>query len=163
MRAIALERAAEAAAAAADGTAPQPPPPPPAAGGTGAADDAAAGDLLIFGNRHRARDFLYEDEWSRLAVAPRPLDVLTAWSRDPPRRTLVTDVLREPATARRVAHALLARGGYCYVAGSARMASDVRATLEAVIAAAAGLSERHAAAALRKLERERRFCVEAWS
>ena len=39
------------------------------------------------------------------------------------------------------------------------MAGDVRATLEAVIAAAAGLSERHAAAALRKLERERRFCV----
>ena len=53
--------------------------------------------------------------------------------------------------------------GYLFVAGSPKMATDVRRAVERALGAAGGLSERDAATALRVLERDRRYCVEAWS
>ena len=47
--------------------------------------------------------------------------------------------------------------------GNVRMAADVYRTVTEIIASKGALAPAAAAAFMRKLERERRYCAEAWS
>lgn len=114
-------------------------------------------NLLFFGCRDPAHDFLYGPEWSRLADV---VDVVVAPSR-PPRiqdRAYVTNKLRE-----RKADVLrtIDDGGAIFIAGNVRMATDVRHVVVDVLKTT-GLSDKHANATLAKLERDGRFVVEAY-
>src|SRR5579871_3977866 len=54
-----------------------------------------AGDLLVFGNRNRAKDYLFEEEWARFRSS-HDLAILTAFSQDGPpneKKTYVQDVI----------------------------------------------------------------------
>ena len=87
------------------------------------ASPACAETVLLFGGRNRAGDFLYEAEWRALESAGR-LTLLTAFSRDPPARVYVQDVLvRERARLQ----SLLDRGGVVFLCGSVVPTASYRA------------------------------------
>ncbi len=91
------------------------------------AEGASGRNWLLFGEQHRATDFLYEDEWSgyqRKGTLHR-LDL--AFSRDQPQKIYVQHRMLEQA---RELWAWLQGGAYFYVCGDAKhMAKDVNQAL----------------------------------
>ncbi|MDR2673919.1 MAG: sulfite reductase subunit alpha [Opitutaceae bacterium] len=148
------------------------PPPDPAADaimvgpGTGVApfrafvqDRAAAGapgrNWLFFGDRHRASDFLYEDEWEAHLAAGRLARLDLAWSRDQERKIYVQDRMRENAAA---LWAWIKNGAHFYVCGDAkRMAKDVDAALHEIIAQQGGMDPAAAAGYVKTMKSEKRY------
>lgn len=116
----------------------------------------APGDLLFFGCRHAAKDWLYPDLGAHVATS-------NAFSRDVPRdapRVYVTHRLAERGAE---VWAKLCAGGAVFVAGAAgSMPKDVAAALAGVAQKHGGLSETDARALVKRLERQRRLCVEAY-
>ena len=118
----------------------------------------SAPTLLFSGCRDAAADRLYGAEW--IDVPNLEVDVSVSRHADPERRRRVTAALR--ARGAEVAELLLEAGAALYVAGNATMASDVAEALLDVLAARPEVGRGGAAAALRRLEREGRFAVEAF-
>ncbi len=100
---------------------------------------ASGRNWLFFGNRHFARDFLYQIEWQQALKdgALHRLDV--AFSRDEGKKVYVQDRLRERG---RDVYAWLEAGAHLYVCGDAtRMAIDVQQTLLKIASREGGLDE----------------------
>jgi sulfite reductase alpha subunit-like flavoprotein len=155
MRSIIFARfhARAAAAAAAQNLSVVPPQPP---------------DMLFFGCRHVAKDFLFGADFQALAapqqVGMSPLALHCAFSRDEAApgggRLYVTHRL---AAAGAGVWAALAAGGAVLVAGSAgQMPKDVHAALVKVVQEHGGFDAKGAADFLRHLERAGRYSVEAY-
>ena len=142
-------------------------------------------DWLFFGCRHRDKDFLFGEELSamatpmKLAGAPPKssgqLNLRVAFSRDERAtgalhgadehnaRLYVTHRLREASNAALVWDAVAYRGASIYVAGSAgQMPKDVNAVIKHIAITHGDLDASKAEEFIRKLERRRRFCVEAY-
>lgn len=84
-----------------------------------------------------------------------------AFSRDQPQKVYVQHKMREQS--QRVWN-LLVEGASIYVAGSStKMPSDVMSALEEIISKEAGVSRETAVLQLRRLEKDGRYHVEAWS
>ncbi|MFE7069682.1 sulfite reductase subunit alpha [Streptomyces sp. NPDC057620] len=120
-----------------------------------AARGAEGRNWLFFGDRHRATDFVYEDELAEL----RDSGVLTrldlAFSRDQTEKVYVQTRMREQA---RELYAWLEDGAHVYVCGDAsRMAKDVEAALLGVIAGQRGRGNADAAEYLADLRRAKRY------
>jgi sulfite reductase (NADPH) flavoprotein alpha-component len=111
---------------------------------------------LVFGCRTRSDDFLYGNEW-QMALRDGTLTRLDlAFSRDLSRKAYVQDRLLEQATA---LYAWLQDGASLYVCGDASaMAPAVHASLLEIIGRVGRKSHDEAAAYLRGLARERRYC-----
>lgn len=110
---------------------------------------------LFFGDHHRSRDFLYEEEWLELQSAGVLTRLDTAWSRDEAGRAYVQDRMREQAQE---LWRWLEHGAHFYVCGDARgMAKDVDAALHAIVAAQGGLTGEQAADYVKRLKREGRY------
>jgi sulfite reductase (NADPH) flavoprotein alpha-component len=93
---------------------------------------------LIFGARHLTRDFLYQLEWQRALKRGTLARVDLAFSRDSARKTYVQQRMLEAGAA---LHDWIESGATVYVCGDARrMAPDVHAALEDVIAKHGGLA-----------------------
>lgn len=73
--------------------------------------------LLFFGNRNRAADFFFEDEWRALADR---LDVSTAFSRDQRQKIYVQDLLRDAAP--RLGELIPQQAIFSVCGGSSKMA-----------------------------------------
>ena len=120
--------------------------------------------LLIFGNRNRHSDFLYEEEWGHfheVGVLTRP--VVTAFSRDQDEKVYVQDRMMEEGVRGEVFDLLYKRRGIVIVAGSSgAMPREVRRALVRVIQVEGGMEETEAQAYLRTLEKERRYIQETW-
>lgn len=96
-------------------------------------------------------------------LAPPPLGLVTAFSRDTPGggKVYVQHRIRERAAA---VWAALQGGAWVFVAGSAdKMPAAVAAALQEVAAEQGGMSAEEAAAWMRRLELTGRYQVEAWS
>ena len=124
------------------------------------ADGARGRHWLVYGGRHRERDFLYQLEWrdARKRGALARLDV--AFSRDQSDKVYVQDRLREQG---RELYAWLEGGAHLYVCGDAeRMAPDVHAALQDVIVAHGGRSREAADEYLGELARTRRYARDVY-
>jgi sulfite reductase alpha subunit-like flavoprotein len=113
-------------------------------------------DHLIFGCRKRTADFYYEQEWPTLPS----LSLHTAFSQDQLERIYVTKVLED--TGDLVVQHLLVKKGCLFIAGGAKMASDVVKKVKELIGARVEGGERSAEMLLAKLKRSGAFAVEAW-
>eukprot|EP00741_Cyanophora_paradoxa_P008545 tig00001339_g8270.t1 len=126
----------------------------------GAAMEAAA-NVLFFGCRHEAKDFLYRDELTKLADGKK-LRLHTAFSRDQAAKVYVQQRLREAGPA---VWQAIAAGGHVYVCGDAKhMAADVHAALLEVAADQGGLGSLQAAQALfDDLVKQHRYQRDVWA
>ncbi|KJE89717.1 NADPH-dependent FMN and FAD containing oxidoreductase [Capsaspora owczarzaki ATCC 30864] len=124
--------------------------------------NAPGRNLLFFGSRNAAGDFLYRDEWQSLVAAGK-IELFTAFSRDQDAKYYVQHrMLEEDASA--AIWSALSDGGVIYISGSAQqMPQDVRAALQQIVVAQTGQSEADAEAYLAQLERVNRLQVETWS
>ncbi|KAG8662476.1 hypothetical protein MANES_01G109200v8 [Manihot esculenta] len=129
--------------------------------------DRAAPIMFFFGCRSEENDFLYKDFWLSHALENGVLaeqrggGFYVAFSRDQPQKVYVQHKMQEHSGR---IWDLLLEGASIYVAGSStKMPSDVRAAFEDIISREAGVSKETAELQLRRLERDGRYHVEAWS
>ncbi|WP_428935033.1 diflavin oxidoreductase [Streptomyces sp. ACT015] len=120
-----------------------------------AARGATGRNWLFFGDRHRATDFVYEDELTALRERGVLTELDLAFSRDQAAKVYVQSRMRERA---RELYAWLQDGAYVYVCGDAsRMARDVEAALLDVVAGQRGRGADDAAEYLAGLRRAKRY------
>ncbi|CAK7332257.1 unnamed protein product [Dovyalis caffra] len=128
---------------------------------------SAAPIMMFFGCRNEANDFLYRDFWLSHAQNGGLLSIArgggfyVAFSRDQPQKVYVQHKMREQS---QTVWDLLLEGASIYVAGSStKMPSDVMSALEEIISKEAGVPRETAVSQLRRLEKDGRYHVEAWS
>lgn len=115
---------------------------------------------LVFGNRHRSRDFLYQSEWleAKRGGTLHRLDV--AFSRDGDQKIYVQQRLRENGAE---IYAWLREGAHLYVCGDAtHMAPDVHAALIEIVATHGGQDSESAAALLSQWMQEGRYARDVY-
>lgn len=129
--------------------------------------EATAPILFFFGCRNEDGDFLYRDFWLARTNSSGVLSeemgggFFVAFSRDQPEKIYVQHKMKEE---RQRIWALLCAGAAVYIAGSAtKMPADVLSAMEEIVSIESGLSRESASRWLKKLEREGRYNVEAWS
>jgi sulfite reductase (NADPH) flavoprotein alpha-component len=120
-----------------------------------AALGASGRNWVVFGEQHRATDFLYEEEWSRHVNEGRLTRLDTAFSRDQAAKVYVQDRLRENAAE---LWSWIAGGAHFYVCGDAkRMAKDVDAALHEIVAGQGGLTPAQAVDYVGQMKKARRY------
>jgi sulfite reductase (NADPH) flavoprotein alpha-component len=120
-----------------------------------AACGAGGRNWVIFGEQHRATDFLYEEEWAGHVAAGRVARLDTAFSRDQAAKVYVQDRIRENAAE---FWSWIANGAHFYVCGDAkRMAKDVDLALHEVIAAQGGMTPGQSAEYVNQMKKARRY------
>ncbi|KAJ3375657.1 NADPH-dependent diflavin oxidoreductase 1 [Allomyces arbusculus] len=121
----------------------------------------ATANLLIFGCRSKAHDFLFETEWQKHVDAGN-LDLWTAFSRDQPAKVYVQHVLLQHGP--QVFDWIHDRGAHVYVCGSSnQMPTDVRNALTLIVQNGAGLTHEQAAEYVARMKKARRYQEETWS
>ncbi|HEX9324833.1 MAG TPA: flavodoxin domain-containing protein [Xanthobacteraceae bacterium] len=122
---------------------------------------AASGrSWLFFGDRRFTHDFLYQLEWQDALADGALTRIELAFSRDKPEKVYVQHRMWEE---RRDLVDWLDNGAYFYVCGDAKkMAKDVRATLVRALADVRGLAPDAAEAAVRELEKSRRYLQDVY-
>lgn len=110
---------------------------------------------LFFGERNRATDFFYEDEFNRWLGSGILTRLDTAFSRDQGHKIYVQDRMLESGAD---LWAWLQNGAYFYVCGdAARMAKDVDAALHRIAREHGGKSEADADAYVEELKKSKRY------
>jgi sulfite reductase (NADPH) flavoprotein alpha-component len=122
---------------------------------------AASGrSWLFFGDRRFTHDFLYQLEWQDALAEGALTRIDLAFSRDTPEKIYVQHRMWE---ARRELVDWLDNGAYFYVCGDAKkMAKDVRAMLVRALADMKSLAPDAAEAAVRELEKSRRYLQDVY-
>ncbi len=122
---------------------------------------AASGrSWLFFGDRRFTHDFLYQLEWQDALADGALTRMDVAFSRDAPEKVYVQHRMWDE---RRDLVDWLDNGAYFYVCGDAnRMAKDVRKTLVRALADVRGLEPDAAEAAVRELEKSRRYLQDVY-
>jgi sulfite reductase (NADPH) flavoprotein alpha-component len=116
----------------------------------------ATGDnWLVFGDQHRASDFLYEDQFTAMQRDGILTRLDTAFSRDQGEKIYVQDRMQQQAPA---LYDWLERGAYFYVCGDAtRMAKSVEQALLDAVAKGSGGTLDQAAEYLSTMKKQRRY------
>lgn len=116
---------------------------------------------LYFGCRHKAEDFIYEEEINEFVTAGTITDLQLAFSRDQEEKFYVTHKLKENE---KKIWELIKAGGHLYVCGDARhMAKDVHAIFISAIKTYGEKSEQQANNFLSSLSNKGRYSVDVWS
>jgi sulfite reductase (NADPH) flavoprotein alpha-component len=119
------------------------------------ATGARGRNWLLFGNPHRATDFLYQDELAAMAAAGLLTRFDTAFSRDQGHKIYVQQRMLEAGAE---LWAWLQEGAVFYVCGDAeRMAKDVEAALLEIAARHGGMDAGAALAWLAGLRKEKKY------
>ncbi|MGV0813941.1 sulfite reductase flavoprotein subunit alpha [Mycolicibacterium boenickei] len=119
------------------------------------AASATGRSWLLFGDRHRATDFLYGDELVGFAESGALTRLDLAFSRDQDSKIYVQQRMRENANE---LFGWLQDGAYLYVCGDAdRMAKDVDAALHEIIAQSGGMDAEAAHAYVNDLIKTHRY------
>ncbi|CAN0928858.1 NADPH-dependent diflavin oxidoreductase 1 [Linum grandiflorum] len=130
---------------------------------------SAAPIIFFFGCRNQDGDFLYRDLWMAhsepddgLLSEARGGGFYAAFSRDQPRKIYVQHKMLEQS--RRIWKLVSEGGAAIYVAGSStKMPADVMSAVEEIVAREGGVAKETAATMVRRLERDGKYYVEAWS
>lgn len=110
---------------------------------------------LIFGDRHRQTDFLYEEEWFHWQQTGLLHKLSLAFSRDQSEKIYVQDVLRAHGAE---VFAWLETGACLYVCGDARrMAIGVDAALHEIVSKHGNMCAADAAAYVARLRNDKRY------
>ncbi|MEM7007433.1 MAG: sulfite reductase flavoprotein subunit alpha, partial [Pseudomonadota bacterium] len=110
---------------------------------------------LFFGDRNRAMDFAYEDDFNAMSTSGLLTRLDLAFSRDRDEKIYVQNRMHENG---RELFAWLEEGGYFYICGDAtRMAHDVDAALHEIIAREGDMSEDKAFGYVSRLKSEKRY------
>ena len=129
-------------------------------------------DMVVFGCRHEAKDFLYGDEW-RAWDREGTIHLLTAFSRDQDDKVYVQDRLQDgpdlasasgatlPSSAL-VWQMLAFEGAYCFVAGNTKVPAATREALTQIARREGGLDAVAANQFVKQLEARKRFVIESW-
>lgn len=116
---------------------------------------ASGRNWLFFGDRHRASDFLYEDELTEFARGGVLTRLDLAFSRDQQEKTYVQNRMRESG---KDLYSWLEEGAHLYVCGDAtRMAKDVDEALHDIVAEHGGLSPDNAEDYVGALKHAKRY------
>lgn len=119
------------------------------------ATQATGRNWLFFGDQHEKTDYLYGDEWKRWLADGRLARVDLAFSRDQAQKIYVQDRMREAAAE---LWSWLQGGAHFYVCGDAhRMAKDVDAALQQIIAQQSGMDATQAADYVKAMKKEKRY------
>ena len=124
------------------------------------ATGAAGRTWLFMGDRNYTHDFLYQLEWQDLLARGVLTRLDTAFSRDQDARRYVQHRMAERG---RDLFAWLEDGAHLYVCGDqARMARDVHAALQAIVAREASISTEAAAERLEALKQQGRYRLDVY-
>lgn len=116
---------------------------------------ATGRNWIFFGDRHRATDFLYEDEWSDYLAKGQLTRMDAVFSRDQPQKIYVQDRMREHADE---VWRWIDGGAYFYVCGDARrMAKDVDVALQDIVAQQGGMTSAAATDYVKQMKKEKRY------
>jgi sulfite reductase (NADPH) flavoprotein alpha-component len=119
------------------------------------ATGASGRNWLFFGERTKAHDFLYGEEFQRMQDDGLLTRMDLAFSRDQAEKIYVQHRMRENG---RDLFAWLEEGGYLYVCGDAtRMAADVEEALSDILQREGAMSAEAADLYLERLRREKRY------
>ena len=119
------------------------------------ASGAKGRNWVFFGDKHRATDFLYEEEWQQYVAQGQVARLDTAFSRDQHLKIYVQDRIRENAAE---LWAWLKAGAFFYVCGDAkRMAKDVDTALHDIVMQQGGMTPEQAADYVKQLKKEKRY------
>ncbi len=119
------------------------------------AKGATGDNWLIFGDQHRASDFLYEEQWNAMLREGTLTRLDTAFSRDQAEKVYVQDRMAEHKAE---LYDWLERGAYFYVCGDAsRMARSVELALLDAIAYRSNCGLDRAAEYLAAMKKQRRY------
>jgi sulfite reductase alpha subunit-like flavoprotein len=119
-------------------------------------------NLLIFGNRNKAKDYLFESEWNGYQSSDN-LTVLFAFSRDRPmeKKTYVQDIVSR--NAKTVYDYLINRNGVLFISGSAgKMPQAVKEAVIEIIRIEQGITKEQAQEVHAKVEKQGRWKQETW-
>jgi sulfite reductase alpha subunit-like flavoprotein len=123
----------------------------------------ARSDILVFGNRNREKDYLFEEEWVRFHQSDN-LNVLTAFSRDGPveeKKTYVQDVITKEA--QQICDLLIRKNGMLFISGSSgKMPQGVKEAIIEVIKSEQGVERERAQEIQASIEQEGRWKQETW-
>lgn len=125
-------------------------------------DGKPVGDtILYFGCRHKAQDYIYEDELNDYVNDGTLTKIHVAFSRDQEKKVYVQHLMKENKTE---IWNLLENGGHIYVCGDARnMARDVHELLENIIVELGDMDKAKAADYVKKLQSKGRYSCDVWS
>eukprot|EP00743_Colponemidia_sp_Colp-15_P009001 GILK01009822.1.p1 GENE.GILK01009822.1~~GILK01009822.1.p1 ORF type:complete len:649 (-),score=122.51 GILK01009822.1:47-1993(-) len=117
-------------------------------------------NVLFFGCRYAAKDYLYAEEWAAY-VAAGDLWLSVAFSRDQEHKIYVQQKLVESG---QMLFQLIERGARIYVAGAAKhMPRDVRRAFLEILERYGRLQTEEAERFLTDMERSKRYVCESWS
>jgi len=118
-------------------------------------------DLLFFGCRRSACDWLYRDEFEALVSDKQLAHLGVAFSRDLPHKVYVQDKIREASV---LVYEALEAGGVIMVSGSSeKMPQDVREAFIDVVEKESQRGRQHAEDYIKHLESQRRYLQDTWS
>ncbi len=120
-----------------------------------AAAGARGRSWLFFGEQHYLHDFLYQLEWQEHLKTGALTKLNVAFSRDQPEKVYVQHRMHEHG---REVFAWLEEGAHLYVCGDAqRMAADVHAALEEIVAREGAMTGEQSAEYVKRLKAEKRY------
>ena len=119
------------------------------------ATGAKGENWLVFGDRNKAHDYIYQEEIEEMQLSGLLTKVDLAFSRDQDKKIYVQDKMVENGQEM---FAWLEKGGYFFICGDAyRMAKDVDKALRFVIQKHGAMSEDEASDYVKKLKKEKRY------
>lgn len=124
--------------------------------------EAIGRTLLFFGCRKRSEDFIYQNEWEAYKQDMGDnFEMITAFSRDGPKKVYVQHLLRERAAE---IDKLLQQKAYFYVCGdAANMAREVNTVLAQIISEQRGVSESKAEEIVKAMRSSNTYQEDVWS
>jgi sulfite reductase (NADPH) flavoprotein alpha-component len=119
------------------------------------ANEDKGDNWLLFGDRNKAHDFIYQDEIEAMQESGLLTKVDLAFSRDQDRKVYVQDKMIESG---KEMFEWLERGGYFFICGDAyRMAKDVDVALHLLIQKHGNMTEDESVSYVNKLKKEKRY------
>jgi sulfite reductase alpha subunit-like flavoprotein len=120
-------------------------------------------NILIFGNRNRSKDYLFEREWDAYQSST-GLSVFTAFSRDGPadeKKTYVQDIVSRESKI--VYDYLINRNGALFISGSSgRMPQGIKDAFVEIVQTEQGVTREEAQKIHASLEKKGRWKQETW-
>jgi len=120
-------------------------------------------NILYFGCRERALDFIYEDELLNYSKDGTLTDLQLAFSREQETKVYVQHLLAKKENAEKFWNYINNDGGYIYVCGATNMGADVLNTINKIIQDYGKMSKEEAREYITNLQLGGRYIQELWA